>query len=85
MPPLRVGVLGSTRGTDLQAIIEAIEQGLLPNVLVSIVISNRSKAGILDKASKHGIEGRFVSAMKEEQQQGGDDAPLPPRVRNVGL
>ena len=27
--PLRIGVLGSTRGTDLQAVIDAIEAGSL--------------------------------------------------------
>ena len=39
-PPLRLGVLGSTRGTDLQAIIDAIQGGRL-NATVEVVVSNK--------------------------------------------
>ncbi|MFQ6673524.1 MAG: phosphoribosylglycinamide formyltransferase [Fidelibacterota bacterium] len=57
---IKLGVLGSTKGTDLQAIIEAIENGRL-NASIEIVISNRSKAFILRRAQKHGIEAIFIS------------------------
>ena len=38
-----LGILGSTKGTDLQAIIDAIENKLL-NAKISIVISNIENA-----------------------------------------
>ena len=43
---LRICVLGSTRGTDMQAIIDAIEAGKL-QAEISLVISNKKDAGIL--------------------------------------
>lgn len=58
---LKVGVLGSTRGTDLQAIINAIEGGTLEGVEISLVLSNRKDAGILERASRHGLETIFLS------------------------
>ena len=42
---LKLGVLGSTKGTDLQAIIHAIEQGTL-NAEINMVISNIQNAYI---------------------------------------
>ena len=58
--PLRIAVLGSTRGTDLQAVIDAIESGGLDAEVVC-VISNRRKAYILERARKHGIEAIYIS------------------------
>ncbi len=56
---LKIGVLGSTKGTDLQAIIDAIENGTLDAEIVC-VISNVEDAYILERARKHGIEAIFI-------------------------
>ena len=40
---INLGVLGSTKGTDLQAIINAISEKRL-NAKISVVISNNSQA-----------------------------------------
>lgn len=58
--PIRLVVLGSTRGTDLQAIIDAIKSGVL-NAEVVCVISDRRNAYILDRARQHGIEALFIN------------------------
>tara|TARA_B100000424_G_scaffold41098_1_gene27701 strand:+ start:11220 stop:11885 length:666 start_codon:yes stop_codon:yes gene_type:complete len=58
--PLRIGVLGSTRGTTMQPIIDAIEQNAL-NAKIVVVISNKIDAGILDKAKKHDLISSYVS------------------------
>ena len=50
-----LGILGSTKGTDLQAIIDAIENKLL-NAKISIVISNVENAFILERAKNHNIK-----------------------------
>jgi formyltetrahydrofolate-dependent phosphoribosylglycinamide formyltransferase len=61
LAPLRVGVLGSTNGTDLTAIFDAIDgshtfRGLPPlNASVEVVISNKLSSGILDKARARGV------------------------------
>ena len=53
-------MLGSTRGTDLQYIIDAIEAGKLKDVEISAVISNKKDAGILERAKKHNINTVFI-------------------------
>jgi phosphoribosylglycinamide formyltransferase-1 len=50
----RIGVLASGNGTNLQAIIDAVERGDLP-VTIAVVISNRRKAMALERARRHGI------------------------------
>lgn len=51
---IRLAVLGSTRGTDMQAIIDAIGAGML-NARIEVVISNKSDAYILERAKRHNI------------------------------
>ena len=57
---LKLGVLGSTNGTDLQAILDAIASGNL-NAEVSVVISNRKNAYILERAENHNVPAVFIS------------------------
>jgi formyltetrahydrofolate-dependent phosphoribosylglycinamide formyltransferase len=52
---IKLGVLGSTNGTDLQAIIDAIEKKELDAEIV-LVVSDKEGSGILERARKHGIE-----------------------------
>lgn len=56
---LRLGVLASGRGTNLQAIIDASESGRIPARVV-VVISDVAGARALQRASRHGIPGFFV-------------------------
>jgi phosphoribosylglycinamide formyltransferase-1 len=56
----RLGVLGSTRGTDLEAILSAINNKKLA-AEVSVVISNREKAYILTRAKNHKVPSFFIS------------------------
>lgn len=65
---LRLGVLGSTRGTDLQAVIEAIESNEL-NAEIKIVISNKEDAGILERAKKHGIQALFLDPKEKSREE----------------
>ncbi len=58
---LRVGVLVSGGGTNLQAILDAIDQGRVTNAQVEVVISNNSGAFALERARTHGIEALCVS------------------------
>lgn len=58
---LRVGVLVSGGGTNLQAILDAIDQGRVTNAQVEVVISNNSGAFALERARTNGIEALCVS------------------------
>lgn len=56
---LKIAVLGSTKGTDMQAIIDSIERNDL-DARISVVISNKEDAYILERARKHGIEAIYI-------------------------
>lgn len=58
---LNVVVLVSGGGTNLQALIDSIDNGKVTNVLIKAVISNKKNAYALERAQKHGIEGRCIS------------------------
>lgn len=57
--PLRVAVLASGRGSNLQAIIDAIEAGQVRAQIV-VVISNKKDAAALEGARKHGLKDLFI-------------------------
>lgn len=57
--PLRVAVLASGRGSNLQAIIDAIEGGTVDAQIVA-VISNKKESAALERAREHGLRDLFV-------------------------
>lgn len=57
--PLRVAVLASGRGSNLQAIIDSIEANRIQATIVA-VISNKKDAVALERARKHGLKDLFV-------------------------
>lgn len=61
MSKLNLVILGSTRGTNMQAIIDAIASKQL-NAQISLVISNKQDAYILQRASQHNIAAKFIAA-----------------------
>ena len=54
---LKVAVLVSGGGTNLQAILDAVDSGKITNAKVEKVISNVAGAYALERAKKHGVEG----------------------------
>ena len=58
---LKMAVLVSGGGTNLQAIIDGIDQGTITNAKIEVVISNNANAYALERAKKHGIEAKCVS------------------------
>ena len=56
---LRVAVLASGRGSNLQAVIDAIEAGTVQAKIVA-VISNKKDAPALERATRHGLSALFV-------------------------
>ena len=57
---MKLGILGSTRGTDLQAIFESISSHEL-KALVSVVVSNQENSYILERAKKYNVPNVFIS------------------------
>lgn len=58
---IRLGILGSTRGTNLLALIKAIEACDLP-ASIALVLSNKEDAILLERAKSHGLKTQFLSA-----------------------
>jgi len=66
---LKIAVLGSTRGTDLQAVIDAIESKKLTDVEISFVLSNKEDAFILERAKNHNLKSIFLSGKGMEREE----------------
>ena len=63
---LKVAVLVSGGGTNLQAILDAIDNGTITNAKVEVVISNNKNAYALERAKNHGIEALCISPKEYE-------------------
>lgn len=73
---LKMAVLVSGGGTNLQAIIDKLEEGQITNAEISVVISNNSNAYALERAKKHGIEARCISPKQYENRAAFNEALL---------
>ena len=60
---MRIGVLGSGKGSNCEAIVQACDRGLIPGRVVT-VISDVAEAKILDRARQRGIPAAFVGPSK---------------------
>ncbi len=66
---LRLTVLVSGGGTNLQAILDAMEAGQIPGATVAAVISNNAGAYALERARKHGIAAECVAPKDFESRK----------------
>ena len=73
---LRVGVMVSGGGTNLQAILDAIDRGKITNAQVEVVISNNPGAYALERARNHGIEAVCISPKSFENRAAFNEAFL---------
>lgn len=73
---LRVVVLVSGGGTNLQAILDAIDNGKIKNAEVVGVISNNANAYALTRAKEHNIPSECISPKNYENRDVFNDALL---------
>ena len=73
---LRVGVMVSGGGTNLQAILDAVDSGKVTNAEVVTVISNNPNAYALERAKKHGIPAICISPKQFETREAFNEALL---------
>ena len=66
---LKLAVLVSGGGTNLQAIIDAIDAGTITNATIDVVISNNENAYALERAKNHGIEGLCISPKNYDSRE----------------
>jgi len=65
---LRVAVLASGGGTDLQSIIDASENGMI-DAMVVVVISDKKDAYALTRAKKHKIKSYFIDPRGKSREE----------------
>lgn len=73
---LRAGVMVSGGGTNLQAILDAVDAGKIRNVEIKAVISNNPGAYALERAKSHGIEAVCISPKSYESREAFNEALL---------
>jgi phosphoribosylglycinamide formyltransferase-1 len=61
--PFRLGVLGSGKGSNFVAIVDAIRAGQVP-AEVAVVLSDVESAGILTRARERGLPSRYIAPGK---------------------
>ncbi len=66
---LNVVVLVSGGGTNLQAIIDAVDSGVIKTHKDCLVISNNKNAYALERAEKHGIPNQCISPKDYESRE----------------
>ena len=66
---LKLAVLVSGGGTNLQAIMDAIDNGTITNAKIEVVISNNQNAYALERAKQHGIEALCISPKGFENRE----------------
>ncbi len=86
MKKLKLGVLASGRGSNLQAIIDNIEKGQLP-AEIAVVISDQPDAYSLERARKHNISAIHISAKgyKDKREEYNSLLVTELQKRNVDL
>lgn len=81
---LKIGVLVSGGGTNLQAIIDEIEKGTMGDTKISFVISNNKNAYALERAKKHQIPAEAISPKDFENRDAFNQA-LVERIDSYGV
>jgi len=64
----RLAVLISGNGSNLQAVIDAVSDGTIPNAKVELVISSREGVYGLERAKKHGITSNVIDRHDSKKQ-----------------
>ncbi len=66
--PFRIAVLASTRGTDLQAIIDEMKAGRMKGVELVAVVSDKEGCYAMERAKEQGFETFFVNPDGKSQE-----------------
>ncbi len=83
---LKIAVLVSGGGTNLQAIIDRVKDGTIADAKIDVVISNNKGAYALERAEKAGIDALVISPKNFEDRAQFNQALLSElKARNVDL
>ena len=72
IPPKKLGILLSGRGSNFEAIADSIQAGRLP-AEIAIVISNRGDAPGLESARRRGLNAKFIPSKGRQRAEHDDE------------
>ena len=81
---LKMAVLVSGGGTNLQAILDAMDNGIITNAEISAVISNNPGAYALKRAEARGIDAVCISPKSFENREAFNEALLA-KIQSYGV
>jgi len=82
---MKIGILISGRGSNMAAIVEAVQSGLIPDSEVIAVISDKTSAEGLIKAKERGIDTLVISRNGRTREEHDAEVVTELKKRNVEL
>ena len=80
---MKIGILFSGRGSNMVAIVDAVQSGKIPDSQVAIVISDKPDAVGLEKARERGVETVVIERNGRARQE--HDAEIAEELRKRGV
>ena len=71
---LKLAVLVAGGGTNLQAIIDGVQENIITNTKIEVVISNKEDAYALTRATNHGIHAKYISPKQYDSREAFSEA-----------
>ncbi len=82
---MKIGILISGRGSNMTAIIEAVQSGQIPDSEVAVMISDKPRAEGLEKAKARGVETIVITRNKRTREEHDAEIITELQKRNVEL
>ena len=82
---MKIGILISGRGSNMTAIVEAVKSGLIPDSRVVVVISDKTSAEGLIKASERGVEAVVINRKGRAREEHDAEIVIELKKRDVEL
>jgi len=80
---MKIGILISGRGSNMVAIVEAVQSGVIPNSEIAIVISDKKSAEGLEKAKLRGVETKIITRKGRTREE--HDAEIVTELKDRGV
>ncbi len=81
----RIGVLLSGRGSNFEAIADAVGAGRIPDAEIAVVISNRENAPGIEKARQRGLEAIVLPSKGKQREEYDQEVVALLKEKNVDL
>jgi phosphoribosylglycinamide formyltransferase, formyltetrahydrofolate-dependent len=82
---MKIGILISGRGSNMTALVEAVQSGRIPDSDVAVVISDKKSAAGLEKAKERGVETLVIARNGRTREKHDAEIVAELKKRNVEL